>query len=148
MIIGQYEGKVGEKARIAFPSKFRDEMGDNLILTKGLENNLLIISENNWKTLLEGTEGKPFTDKSTREMQRFLLGNATSVVLDAKRRFVIPDYLRTHAGIQEEEEIIFAGINRFVEVWNKKTWEEQQERLTKNIESIAERLSGKEGFDG
>ena len=141
MIIGQYEGKVGEKARIAFPSKFREELGDNLILTKGLENNLLVLSEKNWNTLLEGTEGKPFTDKNTRDMQRFLLGNASEVTLDGKGRFVIPEYLRVHAGLQEEEEVVFAGISRFVELWSKKNWEDQQLRLENNIESIAEKLT-------
>lgn len=141
MIIGQYEGKVGDKARIAFPSKFREELGDKLILTKGLEKNLIIISERNWHTLLEGTDGKPFTDKSTRDMQRFLLGNASEVTLDGKGRFVIPEYLRVYADLQEEEEVVFAGISRFVELWNKRHWEEQQERLGKNIESIAEKLT-------
>ena len=144
MVIGQYEGKIGEKTRIAFPSKFREALGDSLILTKGLEANLIIISESNWKTLLEGTEGKPFTDKNSREMQRFLLGNAAAIQLDAKGRFVIPDYLRKHAGLQEEEEVVFAGINRFVELWSKKEWHNQQERIEKNIESIAEKLSRNE----
>lgn len=144
MVIGQYEGKVGDKARVALPSKFRDELGDKLILTKGLENNLLIISEANWKTLLEGTEGKPFTDKNTREMQRFLLGNATEVLLDAKGRFVLPEYLRLHADLRENEGVIFAGISRFVEVWSKQNWEEQQQKLTKNIESIADKLTKEE----
>ncbi len=141
MIIGQYEGKVGDKARIAFPSKFREELGDNLILTKGLESNLIIISEENWKTLLEGTEGKPFTDKNTREMQRFLLGNASEILLDGKGRFVIPEYLRAHAALREEGEVVFAGIHRFVELWSKSHWEDQQDRLAKNIESIAEKLT-------
>jgi MraZ protein len=141
MLIGQYEGKVGEKTRIAFPSKFREELGDNLILTKGLEKNLIIISEENWKTLLEGTEGKPFTDKNTREMQRFLLGNASEILLDGKGRFIIPEYLREHAALREEDEVVFAGIHRFVELWNKKYWEEQQDRLAKNIETIAEKLT-------
>ncbi len=144
MVIGQYEGKVGDKARVALPSKLRDELGDKLILTKGLENNLIIISEANWKTLLEGTEGKPFTDKSTREMQRFLLGNATEISLDAKGRFVIPEYLRVHADLRENEDIIFAGISRFIEVWSKQNWEEQQQRLTKDIETIADKLTKEE----
>jgi MraZ protein len=142
MLIGQYEGKVGEKSRIAFPSKFRDHLGEMIIVTKGLEQCLIIISEENWQTLLEGTAGKPFTDRSTREMQRFLLGNATSVELDKKGRFIIPEYLREYAGISDE--VIFAGIERFVELWSKKSWEEQQIRLSENIESIAQKLSGKE----
>src|SRR5713226_7318873 len=124
MLIGQFEGKIGEKHQIAFPKKFREVLGDKLIITKGFENCLIVVSEDRWKTLLEGTEGKPFTLKGTRELQRFLLGNATFVELDNKGRFVIPDYLLKYANI--EVEIIYAGIERFVEIWEKTKWEEHQ----------------------
>jgi transcriptional regulator MraZ len=142
MLIGQYESKIGEKHQAGLPKKFRDVLGDKLIITKGFENCLIIVSEENWKTLLEGTEGKPFTSKSTRELQRFLLGNASSVELDTKGRFVVPEYLRTFAHI--EGEIIFVGIQRFVELWDKRKWEEHQKELSGKIETIAERLSEEE----
>ena len=142
MLIGQYESKIGEKHQAALPKKFREVLGDKLIITKGFENCLIIVSVENWKTLLEGTDGKPFTNKSARELQRFLLGNATDVELDSKGRFVLPEYLRKFASINTE--IIFAGIQRFVEVWDKKHWEEHQKELTKDIGFIAERLSGQE----
>jgi len=139
MLIGQYEGKIGEKHQAALPKKFREILGEKLIITKGFENCLIIVSEENWKTLLEGTEGRPFTNKATRELQRFLLGNATYIELDTKGRFVLPEYLRLFAGIKQE--IVFAGIQRFVEVWEKKAWEEHQKRLGTTIESIAEKLT-------
>jgi MraZ protein len=139
MLIGQYESRIGEKHQAGLPKKFRDILGEKLIITKGFENCLIVVSEDNWKTLLEGTEGKPFTNKSARELQRFLLGNASYIELDQKGRFVVPEYLRTFARI--EEDIVFIGVQRFVEVWSKKDWDEHQEHLAKNIESIAERLS-------
>lgn len=140
MLIGQYESKVGEKHQASFPKKFREVLGDKLIITKGFEKCLIVVSVDNWKTLLEGTEGRPFTNKNTREMQRFLLGNATDIELDNKGRFVIPEYLREFAKLKNE--LIFAGIERFVEVWSKKGWVEHQKELSGKIESIAERLSG------
>ncbi len=139
MLLGQYDGKISEKHQVAFPKKFREELGKKLIVTKGFENCLIVVSEDNWKTLLEGTEGKPFTNKNTRELQRFLLGNATYVELDTKGRFVLPEFLRSFAGIKND--IIFAGIQRFVEIWDNKTWNEHQKELSGNISSIAERLS-------
>lgn len=138
MLIGQYEGKIAEKFQISFPKRFREELGDNLIVTKGLEDYLIVVSEKNWKTLLEGTENSPFTNREARNVQRFLLGNATVVTLDSKGRFVLPEFLRTYAGIVED--IVFAGIERFVEVWSKKRWTEEQQRLAGEIESIAEKL--------
>jgi MraZ protein len=142
MLIGQYEGKVGAKSRIAFPKKFRTELGDKLIVTFGYENSLIIVSEENWKTLLEGTEGKPFVQSETRETQRFLLGGASDVILDAKGRFVLPGYLREYAEI--ESEVIFLGLSRYVEIWDKKKWDEYRKNLEKNIDAISQRLVEKE----
>lgn len=139
MLIGQYDSKIGEKHQVSLPKKFREALGEKLIITKGFENCLIIVSEENWKTLLEGTEGKPFTKRSTRELQRFLLGNASAIELDSKGRFVLPEYLRIFAEL--ETDIVFAGIQRFVEVWDKKRWEEHQEELNANIGDIAERLT-------
>lgn len=143
MLLGQYEGKLSEKQQISLPSKLRQILGDRLVITKGFEQCLVVVAEKDWKTLLEGTEGKPFTDRATRDVQRFLLGNASFVELDNKGRCVLPAHLRLHA--QLHEDIIYAGIQRFIEVWDKKMWEEQQQRLSKEVSSIAERLSGQEG---
>lgn len=146
MLIGQYEGKIGEKHQMALPKKFRDVLGDKLIVTKGLENHLILVSEQHWKTLLEGTQGKPFTDKTSHGMQRFLLGNATLVELDSKGRCVLPDYLRSYAQISSE--IVFVGLERFVEVWDKSAWDEEQKNLTANIAWMAEKLSNPSAQEG
>lgn len=138
MLIGQYEGKVGAKGRIAFPKKFREILGDKLIVTLGYENSLIIVSEEGWKALLEGTEGKPFIQSETRETQRFLLGGASFVELDDKGRFVIPSYLRTFAKIKDE--VVFLGLSRYVEIWDKSRWEEYRGNLEENIEGISQKL--------
>ncbi|OGH38854.1 MAG: division/cell wall cluster transcriptional repressor MraZ [Candidatus Levybacteria bacterium RIFCSPLOWO2_01_FULL_36_10] len=138
MLIGQYEGRIGAKSRVAFPKKFREVLGDNLIVTLGYENSLIVVSEEGWKALLEGTEGKPFIQSETRETQRFLLGGASSVELDSKGRFIIPGYLRGYAEIKDE--VVFLGLSRYVEIWDKKRWEEYKKNLEKNIDKISQRL--------
>ncbi|MCL5970602.1 MAG: division/cell wall cluster transcriptional repressor MraZ [Patescibacteria group bacterium] len=138
MLIGQYEGKVGAKARTALPKKFREILGDKLIITKGYENSLIVVSEENWKALLEGTEGRPFIQKESRETQRFLLGGASFVELDSKGRFIVPLYLRGFAEIKDE--IIFLGLSRYVEIWDKKKWEEYKVNLENDIDKISKRL--------
>lgn len=140
MLIGQYESKVGDKFRIAFPKKFREVLGDKLIITLGFEGSLIIVSQDGWRSLLEGTEGKPFTTSVARETQRFLLGNATEVKLDEKGRFVLPAYLREHASITSD--VVFLGISRYVEMWDQKKWLKYQEHLTNRIGFITEMLSG------
>lgn len=139
MLLGQYVGKVGLKGRIAFPKKFREILGDKLIITVGYENSLIVVSQQSWKALLEGTEGKPFTVEPARQTQRFILGGASNIIIDSKGRFILPSYLREYAKIADE--IIFVGLSRYVEIWDKKRWEVYRKKLEKNIGTIAERLN-------
>ncbi len=146
MLIGQYEGRVDEKGRTALPKKFRAILGDKLIVTLGYENSLIVVSEQNWKQLLEGTEGRPFIDSATRETQRFLLGGASPVELDDKGRFVLPSYLREFG--QVKEDVVFLGLSKYIEIWDKKRWEEYRAGLEKNIATISQRLANEEKSDG
>ncbi len=141
MLIGQYEAKIDEKGRTALPKKFREVLGDNIILTLGYENSLIIVSKDLWSNLLEGTAGRPFIEYETRETQRFLLGGATEAALDSKGRFILPAYLREFAKVSDE--VVFLGLSRYVEVWDKKRWQEYRENLEENIEGISKRLVDK-----
>ncbi len=143
MLLGQYEGRIEQKHRIAFPKKFRQFIGKELLITKGIDQHLLILSAHDSNTLLEGTEGKPFTDKSTREVQRYLFGNASSVSLDSQGRFLLPDYLRQYAKL--EKEVMFVGVRSYIEVWDKKLWEAHQKNLSEHIVTITETLQGRNG---
>jgi MraZ protein len=140
MVIGQYSGSISSGNRVSFPKKFRQILGKHLLITKGLDGNIIIVAVSNWKTLLEGTEDKPFTNKSARKMQALLLGNASEVVLDELGRFVIPEYLRRHAGIKKD--VIFAGLNRYIQLWDRKRWDEYQKEIEKHLDTTEEELSG------
>lgn len=142
MVIGRYDGVVSAKRQIAFPSKFRQALGDRLIITKGLDTNLLIVSEERWQTLLEGTEDKPFIDQNTRQIQRYLFGNATELELDAKGRFILPEYLKEWAKMGSE--ILFVGVDRYVEVWSKEIWNIQEQAVATQIQDIAQKVVGSE----
>lgn len=142
MVLGQFESTLDEKKRSALPKKFREELGATVIVTKGLDTQLIVVAEKEWNTLLEGTQGKPFIQKNVRELQRFLLGNAQSIELDSKGRLVLPEYLRTYAQINNE--IVYVGVGRFVEIWDRKLWYDHQMKMTENgmITQIAETLAG------
>lgn len=139
MLLGQFEAKIDEKSRTAFPKKLREVLGDKLIITFGYENSLIVVSQESWKSLLEGTEGKPFIQRDARETQRFLLGGASFVELDSKGRFILPSYLRSFGKI--EGEVVFVGLSRYVEIWDKKRWDGYKVSLEKNIDTIAKRLT-------
>lgn len=138
MLIGQYHAKISPKGRVAFPKKFRETLGDNLIITLGYEKSLMVVSVKDWKSLIEATEGKPFILGSARDTNRFLLGEASEVNLDDQGRCVLPLYLREYAKIGDES--VFLGLNKYVEIWDKKVWGEYQKYLSENIGMIAERL--------
>lgn len=141
MLLGQFEGKLNG-TRIGFPKKFRDLLGNKLIITQGFEKSLIVVSESGWQALLEGTKNQPFTQTDARETQRFLLGGAAFIELDDKGRFILPEYLKRYA--QLIEDVIFLGMSRYVEIWDKKRWDEYNLKLTDNISSIAQRLSREE----
>lgn len=138
MLIGQFSSKVGEKFRVAFPKRFREVLGDKLIVTYGFESSLIVVSETNWKSLLSGTEDKPFLLSGARDTQRFLLGGASIVELDSQGRFILPEYLRQFGGIGDE--VVFVGLYRYVEAWDRKKWIAYQEKMQKNISEVAEKL--------
>jgi len=138
MLLGQFDSKLDHKSRASFPKRFRNILGEKLIITQGFETSLLAVSEDGWRSLLGSLEKRPFTDLPIRETQRFLFGGATFVELDEKGRFILPEYLKRYAGIVED--IVFVGLSRYVEVWEKNRWEAYQDRLSENIATIAQRL--------
>ncbi len=141
MLIGQFRIKVGEKGRIAFPKRFRDELGDKLIATYGFEGSLIVVSEKNWRSLLEGSENKPFLLSETRDIKRFLLGGATLAELDRQGRFILPDYLREYSNLRDE--VVFVGQENYVEVWSNTNWKEYEDANKKKIAEVAEKLVGR-----
>lgn len=138
MLLGEYEARIDTKNRVAMPSKFRKELGESVIITKGYEETLILVSQESWKTLLEGTEGKPLIQTEIREVQRFLLGGASDIILDNKGRARIPRYLQTFARL--EQDIIFLGLSRYIEIWAKDRWEAHKKVLEENIGRISQRL--------
>lgn len=143
MLFGQVNSRLDDKNRLSFPKKFRNELGENLIVTQNMEGSLLVVSKKHYKTLLEGTENKPFILKEAREVQRFLFGSAEEVELDEKGRFILPEHLKAYSGIKTEA--VFIGVFNRVEIWDKDKWEEyNREHLTRNIDQITRKLSDKE----
>lgn len=142
MLIGRHDSKVDEKNRISFPKKFRDELGDSLIVTQGFEGTLIVLSKKQWEVLIEGTSGKPITDKDARDIETFLLGSAEEVELDNKGRFVLPIHLKRFAGI--ENTVACLGMLRYVRVWDKDKWEEYNKKLNSQIGEITKNLKKEE----
>jgi MraZ protein len=138
MLIGEHTGKVGKKKRVSLPSKFRDELGDEIILTRGYEDALIIVNKKLWKTIASEVINGSFIDKNIRDTSRFLVGSAKEIELDSQGRFVIPQALYEHAKLSDE--VVFIGLANWIEIWDKQKWRERVEYLKENSDKIANEI--------
>jgi MraZ protein len=138
MLIGEFNYKVGEKKRIALPKKFREILGDEVIVTRGYEDCVIVVNKGQWERLLEIFSDKPFTSSPVRDTRRFLIGGASEVKLDKQGRFVLSTNLKEFAGIAEE--VVFVGLVDWVEIWSKEAWEKRMSEIKPSAATIAEEL--------
>jgi MraZ protein len=139
MLIGEYKSKLGKKKRVSLPKKFRNHLGDNLILTRGYEQALIVVNEQLWKKVATEVIDGSFINKDIRDTSRFLVGGAKEISLDSQGRFVIPESLLEHAQIKQEA--VFIGLVNWVEIWDKDKWQERLEYLKEHGEEIAQEIS-------
>ena len=139
MIIGEYKSKVGEKKRVSLPKKFREEIGENLILTRGYENALVLVNKKMWEKVAQEVMNGSFTNKDIRDTSRFLVGGAKEIDLDNQGRFIIPQTLFEHAKLKTN--IVFIGLVNWVEIWDEESWQERVKYLQEHGEEIAQEIS-------
>ena len=139
MLIGNYQTKLSVKGRVAFPSKLKKTLGSKLIITAGYEKSLMIVSKNNWQSVVGEITNRQLTLEPARATDRFLLGSAYEVELDSQGRFIIPPYLKKYSGL--EEEVVFIGVGNRVELWSLRKWQDYEQYLDKNIEKLGQKLS-------
>ena len=119
MFMGEYNHTIDEKGRIIVPSKFREQLGDNFVVTQGLDGCLFVYSNEEWENFVVGLKGLP-GNKDGRQLQRYFMAGAVSCEVDKQGRILIPQSLRTYAGIDKDVTVI--GNGNKVEIWNTDTW--------------------------
>jgi len=138
MFFGEHGCKVDEKGRLALPVKFRREMKQGVILSKGIENCILVYPIAEWKRLSDSLAAKAVTPASLRKLNRAIFGSASNATFDGQGRVILPFALRTHAGINDTA--IAVGTNSYVELWNNELWEQEkasdQEQVSELIEGF------------
>jgi MraZ protein len=139
MLIGEYKSKLGEKKRVSLPKKFRDQLGNDLILTRGYEQALIVVNEKLWKKVATEVMEGSFINKDIRDTSRFLVGSAKEISLDTQGRFVIPESLLEHSQIKDE--VVFIGLVNWIEIWDKEKWNERLTYLKEHGEEIAQEIS-------
>ena len=138
MFIGEYHHTIDEKGRIIIPSKFREELGNNFIITRGIENCLFVYSEENWAKITDKLNSLPFTKKDARTFNRFFMSGATNVELDKQGRVNISKPLIDYASLLKDCVIIGTGDR--LEVWSQESWESFFDSTKDSMSDIAENL--------
>ncbi len=138
MFMGEYHHSLDEKGRIIIPSRFREELGESFVLTRGLENCLFVYPLVEWNKIVERLKKLPFTKKDARNFTRFFLSGATIVELDKQGRINITSPLINYASL--EKECVIVGVNDRIEIWSKEKWKNFFDENSENLSDIAENL--------
>ncbi|MCR5791209.1 MAG: division/cell wall cluster transcriptional repressor MraZ [Lachnospiraceae bacterium] len=136
MFSGFANHKIDAKGRMIVPSKFREELGDSFVVTKGLDGCLYIYPNEEWGVFLEKLHTLP-SSKDTRKIVRFFAAGADNVEVDGQGRILIRSDLREYAGLQKD--VVLAGTFERIEIWDKERWD-QENSGDENIDEIAEKM--------
>ena len=138
MLMGEYHHNIDEKGRLIIPSKFRNDLGEKFIITRGLDKCLFVYSEGEWNKLIAKLKTLPFTNKDARNFTRFFLSGATVNEFDRQGRINISSSLVSYANLTKECVII--GANDRLEIWSEELWNNFIESNEDNLSDIAENL--------
>lgn len=138
MFMGEYHHSIDDKGRLIIPSKFRTELGDKFVITRGIENCLFVYPIDRWETIVHKLESLPFTKKDARNFTRFFLSGATVAEFDKQGRINITSPLINYASI--EKDCVIIGTGDRLEIWSKEAWENFFDSASINMSDIAENL--------
>jgi MraZ protein len=138
MFLGEFEYKIDGKGRVPLPPKFRRELREGVVLVAGPEKCIIAYSQVEWNKLAATLTSGTVAPSKLRKLNRAIFATAFSLRIDGQGRIALPVPLREHAGIKDE--VIIAGANTYVELWNKEQWQSEkaisQEQAWQIIESL------------
>ena len=121
MFMGEYNHTIDAKGRLIIPSKFRESLGDEFVVTKGMDGCLFVYDNEEWKKFEEKLLSLPMMDKQVRQFTRYFLAGAASVEVDKQGRILIPSVLREFADITNDA--VLVGVGSRIEIWSRERWE-------------------------
>ena len=137
MFMGEYNHTVDPKGRLIIPAKFREQLGDEFVVTKGLDGCLFVYTKEEWHNIEEKFRGISMTSKDARKFSRFFFAGAAALELDKQGRILLPANLREYAGI--DKEVVSVGVFSRVEIWSKERYLENNN--FDDMDKIAEHMA-------
>jgi MraZ protein len=138
MFMGEYSHSIDAKGRLIMPAKFREQLGDEFVVTKSPDKCLYVYTNEEWKNFEEKLATLPITNKGTRQFVRFFLAGAATCEVDKQGRILLPAVLREYAEL--DKEVVLAGTSKRIEIWNKDRYLADQKEYEDNIDEIASNM--------
>ena len=133
MFIGEHKQKMDTKGRVVVPSKFRDELGNQVVVTKGLgETCLYAFSRESWEKVVSKLEELPMTNMKVRNFNRFFLAGANNLEADKLGRVLVSSALREYALL--DKEVVWVGVGNRMEIWDVDKWKENSDKFSGDTE--------------
>ncbi|MBQ3226876.1 MAG: division/cell wall cluster transcriptional repressor MraZ [Clostridia bacterium] len=140
MLMGEYQHSLDNKGRMFMPSKFREELGDTVIVTLGLDNCLFAFPLDEFEKLKNKLDSLPLSNKDARQFVRFFFAGACECETDKQGRIMIPAKLRSYAGL--EKEVTVVGASTRLEIWDSKKWDDDYSFDHFSPDVLSEKLEG------
>ena len=140
MLVGTFEHRLDSKGRLVIPARFREELGNSVVASFGIDRCVSIYSQKSWEGVLERLHGLPYSKGKTRDLVRVLLASAHEIPIDPAGRILLPQSLRDQAGI--DQEVSINGVLDHIEVWNSEKWDSYRARVMETLPEIAEEVDG------
>lgn len=121
MFMSEYNHTVDTKGRLIVPYKFREQLGDEFVVTKGMDGCLFVYANEDWNAFEQKLTSLPLINKEARKFARFFLAGAAQVEVDKQGRILLPANLREFAGL--EKDVVLVGVGSRIEIWSRENWE-------------------------
>ena len=138
MFTGEYKHSIDDKGRLIIPSKIRQELGKEIIITRGLDGCLFGYPKDTWKKRIEELNSLQYTKKDVRAFTRFFTSGAVTLDFDKQGRINIPNYLSDYASL--DKDVVIIGVSDRIEIWSDKAWDEFLNNNIDRLSDIAENL--------
>lgn len=139
MFMSEYNHTIDAKGRLIIPSKFREVLGEEFVVSKGMDGCLFVYANDDWDAFEQKLTSLPLINKEARQFARFFLAGAAQVELDKQGRILLPAALREFAGL--DKDVVLVGVGSRIEIWSKEKYEAAGEDLdmddiTASMESL------------
>ncbi|MEG0256872.1 MAG: division/cell wall cluster transcriptional repressor MraZ [Christensenella sp.] len=139
MLIGEYTHNLDVKGRVFMPAKFRDDLGESFIVTKGVGKCLFVFSLEEWANFSGKLKDLPVADAPAQSFARMLFASACECEGDKQGRILLPQRLRDYIGVIKETVII--GVMTRAEIWSQEGWAEYNDSAYKDYEATLAKLA-------